>query len=150
MVPTTRDRFMRSFGHLNYVFTVGGFDIVVLDTVSLSADHDKDIQQESADFLKGLSSVRLKRPRILFTHVPLYRDDQAGCERKSHRTSSSLHQARGYQYQNLVTEEWSRRILETVKPVIVFSGDDHDQCLYYHSTKNRRIPEVRSYGLISS
>lgn len=91
-------------------------------------------------------------PRILMTHIPLWRKDVAGtCQLPSDATMpagvqpvahSSMRRissrpivpgtdAQGT-YENLVGEQWSRFILEKIKPSVIFTGDDHDVCHHLH------------------
>jgi hypothetical protein len=54
--------------------------------------------------LNGYDLLDKTLPRMLFTHVPLYRPDLQYCGPLRH-ANRGLYQGHGYQYQNLVTEE---------------------------------------------
>ncbi|RDX40898.1 hypothetical protein OH76DRAFT_1423437 [Lentinus brumalis] len=86
---------------------------------------------------------------ILFTHVPLSRPEGASCGPLRER--GTLRQGRGLRYQNLLSPQASQFLLQTIRPAIVFSGDDHDYCEYVHTvhpTNTKRpsppasVPEV--------
>ncbi|KAI9746788.1 MAG: hypothetical protein M1835_002417 [Candelina submexicana] len=88
-------------------------------------------------------------PTILLTHVPLYRPPGTPCGTKREHWPPAVKQAEGqplendeknaiavragYQYQNVLTPEISRLLVEKVGNVAhVFSGDDHDYCEVVH------------------
>lgn len=89
-------------------------------------------------------------PTILLTHVPLWREPgtpcgprrehwpptqppsgQAGPVFPDHRNAISV--SAGYQYQNVLGQADSAKLLDKVGNVVhVFSGDDHDHCEVEH------------------
>ncbi|KAI4118051.1 MAG: hypothetical protein LQ345_001816 [Seirophora villosa] len=90
-------------------------------------------------------------PSILLTHVPLYRASGTPCgplrehlppstapdaetgEYLSSDPQNAIKVEAGIQYQNVLTPEISREIIERVGDVaFVFSGDDHDYCDVVH------------------
>ncbi|PWN52812.1 hypothetical protein IE53DRAFT_384747 [Violaceomyces palustris] len=100
--------------------------------------------------------------RILFSHVPLYREwDVKGCDlpsrysshgvRREADLSKSDREARGIRqgtdrystYQNLLGKEVSSWLLENIRPSAVFSGDDHDHCERVHSVDDASHPSDR-------
>lgn len=126
-----RQRFESYFGNTSYVMeTDFGYSFIIVDTVSLSSD-DPNIRNSVVDFLESdLPGTK----RILMTHVPLYRDSSLSCGPNRQQKDTIIRNEYGYQYQNLVSLELSNYILEKVKPVAVFSGDDHDYCKVTHSS----------------
>jgi hypothetical protein len=127
--PHIKDRFQQTIGPTSYSFEKYGYLFVVLDTVSL-ASSNPTIRQDAEQVLHTLNSTK---PRILMTHVPLYRSPQQSCG--PHRQKGDrIKQGAGYQYQNLVVESLSQYILDIVQPVAVFSGDDHDYCKVAHDS----------------
>lgn len=62
------------------------------------------------------------QPRILFSHVPLWRPSGTGCgkERESKRNKGGIEQGRGKGYQNLIGEEETKWLLDRVRPEAVF------------------------------
>ncbi|GAN04420.1 CK1/CK1/CK1-G protein kinase [Mucor ambiguus] len=123
------ERFEDHFGPTSYTFEKYGYIFVIVDTVSLSSSNPV-IRNDALHMLESLSSNSTK-PRILMTHVPLFRSSQQTCGPQRQSGSHIVDRA-GYQYQNLVTEELSAFILNKVSPVAVFSGDDHDYCKVVH------------------
>ncbi|KAL2132856.1 hypothetical protein VTI74DRAFT_3230 [Chaetomium olivicolor] len=99
-------------------------------------------------------------PTILLTHVPLYRPPGTPCgplrERHpptkppkgqtepvfpDHRNAISV--SRGYQYQNVLSEEDSEKLIQKIGNVVhAFSGDDHDYCFVTHSDSQSNVPEI--------
>ncbi|KAI7886798.1 Metallo-dependent phosphatase [Lichtheimia hyalospora FSU 10163] len=134
------ERFQGEYGPTSYTLSTGTpYSIVVVDTVSLSATHtDLATKRQAWDVLERHLPPH---PRILMTHVPLYRPPGTSCGPDRQSRSREIRQGRGYQYQNLVNPELSRQLLDRVNPVVVFSGDDHDYCLVKHD-KDEEIPEI--------
>lgn len=135
------ERFQREYGPTSYTLSTGTpYSIVVVDTVSLSATHtDLATKRQAWDVLERHLPPQ---PRILMTHVPLYRPPGTSCGPDRQGRSREIHQGRGYQYQNLVNADLSRQLLDRINPVIVFSGDDHDYCLVKHNKDDEEIPEI--------
>jgi len=124
-----KQRFQETIGPTSYSFEKYGYLFIVLDTVSLSASNPA-IRQDVERVLQTTNSTK---PRILFTHVPLYRSPLLSCG--PHRQKGDfIKQGAGYQYQNLVDESLSQFILDSIQPVAVFSGDDHDYCQVVHNS----------------
>ncbi|KAG9287147.1 hypothetical protein G9A89_001042 [Geosiphon pyriformis] len=131
IIPTAYARFRRFYGKTNYIVTLGNHSIVVIDTVSLSSDND-GLQAEALELIERMRKEERKIPRILMTHIPLYRPPNTDCG-PLRQNNRFINQGSGYQYQNLVTESLSNLILDNVKPKLIFSGDDHDYCEVHHS-----------------
>ena len=100
-------------------------------------------------------------PSVILTHVPLYRPEGTPCGPLRERfppsktadgknperdDPNSIHVRQGVQYQNVLTPEVSKEIIDLVGDVThVFSGDDHDYCDITHrgyTSKNGGIREV--------
>ncbi|KAF5676233.1 hypothetical protein FCIRC_7154 [Fusarium circinatum] len=99
-------------------------------------------------------------PTILLTHVPLYRAPGTPCgpQREhwppakppkgqkepvfpDHRNALSV--VGGYQYQNVLNEEDSVKLVKKVGNIKhVFSGDDHDYCEVVHSDAKENVREI--------
>ncbi|KAI7904886.1 Metallo-dependent phosphatase-like protein [Cokeromyces recurvatus] len=125
------DRFKSYFGSTSYTFNKFGYTFVILDTVSLNSDIPS-IQSDAFNLLSTLSNTTKTLPRILLTHVPLYRSPHQSCGPHRQNPVNTIREGAGYQYQNLLTESLSNYILTSVQPIIVFSGDDHDYCKVIH------------------
>ncbi|KAF8927250.1 hypothetical protein BGZ58_010534 [Dissophora ornata] len=133
-------RFKRVFGSINYEIEVGNHSLVVLDTLALSSDV-RDIREESQQFLTQMKNEKPTLPRILFTHVPLFRLDTTYCG-DARETEQLIINRNGLQFQNMVNAPLSRQILRGIQPDMVFSGDDHDWCEIAHSLDGTLTPEV--------
>ncbi|RDW87701.1 hypothetical protein BP5796_03395 [Coleophoma crateriformis] len=81
-------------------------------------------------------------PTILLTHVPLYRNPDTDCgPMREHGKAISI--SRGYQYQNVLSEEDSVKVVSKVGNVVsVFSGDDHDYCELVHPENKNHAREI--------
>ncbi|KAF9156529.1 hypothetical protein BG015_004439 [Linnemannia schmuckeri] len=140
LVRRAMKRYKGDFGSVNYEIKVGNHSIVVLDTLSLSSNITS-IREESRDFLARMEQEILKEPRILFTHVPLFRPETTSCG-EAREAQQLILDRNGEQYQNMVNASLSQEILRKIQPDIVFSGDDHDWCEMGHSLDGRLTPEV--------
>lgn len=99
-------------------------------------------------------------PTILLTHVPLYREPGTPCGpmrehwppakpskgqtapvNPDHRNAISV--SKGYQYQNVLSETDSIRLISSIGDVVsVFSGDDHDYCEIVHPANKNNAREI--------
>ncbi|KAF8946764.1 hypothetical protein BGZ47_011427 [Haplosporangium gracile] len=140
LVRKAMKRYKDDFGSVNYEIKIGNHSIVVLDTLSLSSNITS-IREESRDFLTRMGQEKSKEPRILFTHVPLFRPETTSCG-EAREAQQLILDRNGEQYQNMVNASLSQEILRKIQPDIVFSGDDHDWCEMDHSLDGRLTPEV--------
>ncbi|CAK7895886.1 cell division control protein 1 [[Candida] anglica] len=141
VIEDSKTRFEENFGPLNYHTTINHVQIISLDTPSLSAT-EENIREDTSKYVDFLDSQPKTGPRILLTHVPLYRDP-AIQKCGPFRESDSFVLGGGYQYQNSLTKELSKEILEKIKPDLIFSGDDHDYCDIIHESTHLEDPPVR-------
>ncbi|KAJ3155629.1 hypothetical protein HDU89_006597 [Geranomyces variabilis] len=141
VIPAAYDRYRATFGGPNYSIELANQTIIVLDTVSLSASVSSPAYDAARAFLDSLNGDARTGPRILVTHIPLYRPNGSPCGSKR-GYSRMIDQGRGYQYQNLVVESLSREILDKIRPTLVLSGDDHDWCEYTHTTESYSAVEL--------
>ncbi|URE40234.1 Calcineurin-like phosphoesterase [Musa troglodytarum] len=107
----------------------------------------------SWDFIKHISNDATSNPKVLLTHIPLYRPDDTPCG--SHRSSSVINQRisyagtdHGISYQNYLSEETSNHLLDLIRPTLVLSGHDHDQCTVVHPTPAGTVTE-HTVGTVS-
>lgn len=128
-------RFRAYFGSTEDYTVLGNHSVVFLDTVSLSDTDNKDISGAMTEFLQSMKDddhPSKKYPRIVITHVPLYRDpemQQCGPWRDSPNKFPLM---KGVQYQTVIEYKYSREILDWIKPKLILSGDDHDYCHVRH------------------
>lgn len=135
-------RFAAFFGPPNDFFDIGNHTVVVLDTISLSHP-DPAINAEAIAFLNNLNNViNPLRPRILLTHVPLYRFNEKQLCGPLRESTRLFPVQKGKQYQTVLDHETSQRILAAVRPTLVFSGDDHDYCDIMHSYQDKTAREI--------
>ncbi|KAI5968150.1 uncharacterized protein KGF55_000020 [Candida pseudojiufengensis] len=145
--PEIKTRFENSFGKSNIAITINEIEFIMLDSISLSSSKDL-INHESKKFLNNLKQKPKLDPRILLTHVPLYRDPTASCGPNREKLKfDSL--GYGYQYQNSLTKEISSNILKIIKPDLIFSGDDHDYCDYLHKLDDESQQQIREITIKS-
>ncbi|CAJ0545302.1 Ff.00g087750.m01.CDS01 [Fusarium sp. VM40] len=99
-------------------------------------------------------------PTILLTHVPLYRAPGTPCgPQREHwppatppkgqkepvfpDNRNALSIVGGYQYQNVLNEQDSVRLVKSIGNIKhVFSGDDHDYCEVVHSDAKENVREI--------
>lgn len=128
-------RFKAFFGNADEVVSIGNHSLVLMDTVSLSCTEDKRVSTNSEKFLnsfKDPNNPYMEYPRVLISHVPFYRfNDIQSCGplRESNKLFPVM---RGKQYQTVIEYELSQTILNTIRPSILFTGDDHDYCHIRH------------------
>lgn len=129
-------RFAMFFGEPNSVHTIGKHhQLVLVDSLSLMNNKNSSVYAPPITFLKdvkdNIESGTENYTRILLTHVPLYRNPnhECGAFRESKRPIPWEY---GYQYQTMLSPEVSQYLLDHVQPNAIFTGDDHDACLYNH------------------
>ncbi|GKV26857.1 hypothetical protein SLEP1_g36078 [Rubroshorea leprosula] len=149
--PEVIKRYEKEFGSRNYQFKVGKVEFVVVDAQTL--DGKQNLASASWDFVMNISKDNQSYPRALLTHIPLYRQDWINCG--PHRHSPIIIQwiqrtfpEQEIRYQNYITEEASNRLLNLIKPVLILSGHDHDQCTVTHDTQTGPVME-HTLGTIS-
>lgn len=127
-------RFGMYFGEPSSTHIIGNHTFVFLDTISLMNTENKTIYAPPEEFMQTVADAPEFEtyPRVLLTHVPLYRDAELSCgpNRESKRPIPFTY---GYQYQTLISPEISDWVLKYMRPSVVFSGDDHDACFVEHS-----------------
>jgi hypothetical protein len=132
IVSHAHGRFQAFFGPPSSTVEIGNYRFVLLDSISMTNTINESIFDPPMHFVNSFASLPDDKPRILLTHVPLFRpaDTDCGPYRESHRP---LRYTGGYQYETMINNVLTDHILSTIKPVAVFSGDDHDACHVSHS-----------------
>ncbi|KAG7098706.1 hypothetical protein E1B28_000619 [Marasmius oreades] len=140
--PKAYERYISHFGPLNFDVTIGNHTFVFLNGPSLVEEDYKrhgyrigydqwnPIPGGTIDFVKRFAKKEQERPVILLNHIPLSRPEGSYCGPLRER--GSIHRGVGIGYQNTLGKDSSRFLLESLKPVLVLSGDDHDYCDYTH------------------
>ncbi|CAI8607792.1 unnamed protein product [Vicia faba] len=153
--PKVIGRYEEKFGIRNYKFTVGKVDFIAVDAQMLDGHPQKHLTSQVWEFVKNISVDNVIRPRVLLTHIPLYRPDGTYCgpDRSSPIINQAINRA-AYDksgdiiYQNYVSEKSSKYLLDTIKPKLILSGHDHDQCTITHQSKSGSVKE-HTLGTIS-
>ncbi|GAA6021325.1 hypothetical protein JCM11491_005804 [Sporobolomyces phaffii] len=146
-----RARFRERFGPLWGEREWNGWNVVTIDAVQLVNAHggggggggreDKKKKSDMVEWIDELGRRRRRReeederPRILFSHVPLWRPAGTHCgplREAQERFAGGIRDGYGPGYQNLVAQDDSEWVLDRVGPAKVFSGDDHDYCFVTH------------------
>ncbi|EJF65103.1 Metallo-dependent phosphatase [Dichomitus squalens LYAD-421 SS1] len=141
------ERYVTHFGALNQRIILANHTVYMIDAPGLV---DEELARVSAGmsysqwaearpdrtvaYLQSAAqsvSADPDQPTLLFTHVPLFRPEHADCGPLRER--GTIRQGRGLGYQNLLTEQASRLALQSLRPAIIFSGDDHDYCEHVHT-----------------
>jgi hypothetical protein len=110
-----------------------------VDETSTPADETSTPADETSS--AASSSDRLRRPRVLVSHLPLATSGEGrggptacGALRGSPVVPQRVRRGPGgaVAYQNYLSAASSARLLEAVDPALVLSGHDHDQCVETH------------------
>ena len=133
VIQSSLERFSTYFGETSRSLDIGNHTFVLLDTISLSDTVNPNVSSIPREFLDAWGMVDHPYPRILLTHVPLYRNpkvQKCGPERES---KDDFPISYGEQYQTAILPSLTDEILRRIEPVYVFSGDDHDYCHIKHN-----------------
>ncbi|CAN6626564.1 cell division control protein 1 [Trichomonascus vanleenenianus] len=123
-------RFEREFGTPSSTVDLFGHTFVLADTISMMNTQNETVFQPPFKFLEAIEE-KAGDKRILLTHVPLYRPKGTSCG-PLRESGEALRYIRGYQYETMVTPKLTQELLRRVKPIAIFSGDDHDACEVEH------------------
>lgn len=129
---STRERFAAHFGQSNDCYVLGNHTILQLDTISYSHE-DPDVHSEAREYVDSVKdTLDPNLPRILLTHVPLFRDPNVETCGPGRESPKPFPLMRGVQYQTVIDYWVTEKLISTFKPSIIFSGDDHDYCDMNH------------------
>ncbi|KAL6051651.1 Cell division control protein/predicted DNA repair exonuclease [Balamuthia mandrillaris] len=133
-VPELVQQYVANFGPLNQKVNVGAFEFILISAPSYDDSTDPVAYQQTRDFVESLSVEHNQqhKPRILLTHVPLWRDTAQQSCGPERRKQTPIREGKGHSYTNLLSRQSSETILRAIQPVAIFSGDDHDHCVVYH------------------
>ncbi|KAJ7901984.1 hypothetical protein B0H14DRAFT_2669388 [Mycena olivaceomarginata] len=134
---------------LYYSSTVGPFNrqVIIRDHVFICLDApalvDEDYRRSTSgksyelwdsigggaiEFVKSASIGG--RRTVLLSHIPLARPDTATCGPL--REKGAIRRGVGHGYQNTLGKHTTTFLLKTLRPSIIFSGDNRDYCEYNH------------------
>ncbi|KII92954.1 hypothetical protein PLICRDRAFT_103385 [Plicaturopsis crispa FD-325 SS-3] len=143
-----RQRYVSHFGPLNQRISIANHTVLLIDSLDLveedyerknsGSEYDSWRPQRhgTIEFVKSFAEDKHNDPVILFSHIPLARPKDSSCG--SLRERGSINRGYGFGYQNTLGVETSQFLLETTRPLLIFSGDDHDYCEYVHALSPRR------------
>lgn len=129
-------RWEAKYGPINSSFEEGGYTFVLLD--SLSLDSGSNVDETGALRARTLAHLahhaeearRLGRPTILATHIPLHKEGQ-NC---AGDVADVRFTTRGHVYeQTMLLPATTKRLLADLAPTLVFTGHDHEGCVFLHS-----------------
>lgn len=136
VVEKSFQRFRTFFGETSSSHDVGNHTFVLLDTIAMSDLTNENVSSVPREFLKEYSNLEHPYPRILLTHVPLWRNSKEQTCGKLRESKKPFPIMKGLQYQTVIDQSISQNILTTLKPIHIFSGDDHDYCHINHPFTN--------------
>ncbi|XP_050381613.1 uncharacterized protein C630.12 [Argentina anserina] len=151
--PKVITRYEKEFGSRDYRFRVGQVEFIAIDAQAIDGNPQGSVASSTWTSVKNVSLAVKAYPRVLLTHIPLYRQDETDCgpNRKSKIINQRIVHSADRQeitYQNYVTKESSKYLLDSIQPVLVLSGHDHDQCAVVHKSKYGPVKE-HTVGTIS-
>ncbi|KAL1894784.1 hypothetical protein Cpir12675_003525 [Ceratocystis pirilliformis] len=143
---------------LRFINSVTKSKVETRDTEEAAASTSQGTAEKTTVEMASTSQVN-DFPTILLTHVPLYRLPGTPCGPMRERWPPAKHPKEengrivdpgnaisvsgGYQYQNVLSEEDSVRLIDSIGNVVhVFSGDDHDYCEVVHSDSKNNVHEI--------
>ncbi|KAH0913901.1 hypothetical protein HID58_028347 [Brassica napus] len=150
-------RYEKAFGSRNRRFMIGSTEFVSIDAQAIDGNPQKELALEVWKFVQNVSSDTKSHPRVLLTHIPLYRPDQTPCG--PHRASSVIDQVSELYHCRIIKEvigvnqtvPISVRLSLIPTPfmqTLVLSGHDHDQCTLTHKSEAGSVTE-HTLGTIS-
>ncbi|KAL3511545.1 hypothetical protein ACH5RR_024262 [Cinchona calisaya] len=152
-MPEVIMRYEKEFGARNYKFALGKVDFVAIDSQTLDGNSQGTLTSATWNFISNVSQDSGSTPRVLLTHIPLYRPDWTSCG--PHRSSPIINQGisrspynQQITYQNYITEKSTNNLLNLIRPALILSGHDHDQCTVTHISKYGPVEE-HTLGTIS-
>ncbi|KAI5481041.1 CDC1p [Pseudohyphozyma bogoriensis] len=136
-----RERFTAAFGEVMGEKEWNGWSVVWVDSMGLLEQGEEG--KEAREWVEDVGARPNTLPRILLTHIPLYRPADTSCG-PAREHAGGIHEGSGRNYQtelDTVTSEW---LLRTLGPTLVYSGDDHDSCIITHPTPRGSPPSTPS------
>jgi hypothetical protein len=143
---STLRRFVSHLGDLNSMHVVAGHLFAVVNAMALdnvttgdAVSHHNNAWAYVTEIEAAVADSQL--PLILCVHIPLYKPS-GSCVGDSEVVFSSG--SYGVYSQTVLSQETSTLLLERLKPVLVFSGHDHEGCVYRHEAHNVTEYTVRA------
>ncbi|KAF8135763.1 Metallo-dependent phosphatase [Boletus edulis] len=140
-----RRSFETHFGPLNRVIPIADHQFILLDAPGLvEEDYRRHARGETYDhwiplpggpieFVQSISTQEdghAAAPKILLSHIPLSRPSSKSCGPL--REKGSIRAGAGNGYQTMLGKQTTEFLLKTLRPSVVFSGDNRDYCEVIH------------------
>ncbi|KIJ08413.1 hypothetical protein PAXINDRAFT_88866 [Paxillus involutus ATCC 200175] len=137
--------FQEHFGPLNQVISIAGHKFVLLDAPGLVEEdyrrHAHGITYDQwtplpggpIELLMSISGQKegdIAQPKILLSHIPLSRPSSKSCGPL--REKGSIRAGAGHGYQAMLGKHTTEFLMKTLRPSLVFSGDNRDYCEVTH------------------
>ncbi|CAF1053801.1 unnamed protein product [Adineta ricciae] len=120
---------------------------ILINSVAFEGDQCRlcmRAEKELNEIVQDLKQVRTWTRPILLSHFPLYRPSDENCTQYI-QSSSSFTSSRFTllkERYDVLSQEASQHLLETIQPRLIFTGHTHDFCYTRHiGTNGRIIPE---------
>lgn len=139
VVEHSLERFTTFYGEASNYMDLGNHTIVLVDTISMSDNANPVIASVPRKFLDEFASGYHPLPRIMLSHVPLWRDPKALPCGPGRESTKPFPIERGKQYQTVIDGYVTPEVLSKVQPEVIFCGDDHDYC---HITQTYNVNGV--------
>ncbi|PVH13524.1 uncharacterized protein CXQ87_001629 [Candidozyma duobushaemuli] len=120
------------------------------DTNNQKSSEPENVPEEKSSDAKNQeephAAVSDDELKVLLSHVPFYRDPKVQTCGPL-RESPVFHLGPGYQYQSALSSDISDELLTKIRPVVSFTGDDHDYCDVTHPLTGTREITVKSISM---
>lgn len=153
--PVQAKRYTKVFGPLSQRLTICDTEFVTIDSVGLTLDGvERKAARSADDQVRTVSQGDLPLPAskgnkvVMFSHIPLFRSDTETCG-SLRQNSRPIYNAAGTSYQNMLPKGITKKVLSDLMPLVVFSGDDHDNCLFHHKLTSQQDGKHKSGSLES-
>lgn len=129
-------RFVQHFGALNLVHVVANHLFVVVNSLALDGASDRALYDAAWAHVDAAAAAAAEHsmPVILLVHIPLYKPSYS-CPGDVIEQSSYAADMDGAWYQTVLSANTTLLLLERLRPVLVFSGHDHEGCVYRHNNE---------------
>jgi len=149
VTPQRLQRFEKVFGKVNDEVIIADHVIGIVNSVNVDVSLEKELQKQTWEHMNKLSAQAKKgnMPLIMMTHIPLHKETfeeknfeniwtkQKKLEPCAERSYTVFNSNGHIDVQNMILPESTQTILNSIEPSFVFSGHDHDGCIYRHNEK---------------
>jgi len=149
VTPYRLQRFEKAFGEVNDELIIADHLVGIVNSVNIDFSSEKDLQDKTWEHMRNLSATSIERnmPLIIMTHIPLHKDTfedknyeniwakKRKMELCTERSYTTFNENGHINVQNMLLPESTQAILEAIQPSFVFTGHDHDGCIYRHNEK---------------